>query len=236
VTYAERVLAFVRQHPGLTDREIAGRLQGKGAAQQATNQACRQLERRGLLERRHRSDGLLGNYPRERSPVGALPSSPADTPSFRSPTADRAISSGPPLDLADEVVGVCRVQWLDAGEIGLFGDDVVMPRLGEHPGLYRFRFPQSRDSYVGETVNLRRRLYFYCKPGPTQATNLRMRERFRKARADGHSVLLGVSGHVELEIGGKTVGPDLGDKATRCLLENVAILAERFEGWHMLNL
>ncbi len=59
----ERILALISQEPGLTDREITDRLEGKNAIQQPINQAAHQLKVLGKLVRRHRSDGLIGNYP-----------------------------------------------------------------------------------------------------------------------------------------------------------------------------
>ncbi len=61
-TLAERLLDLLKGSPGLTDRQITDRLVGRGAAQQPINQTCRGLESRGLIARRKRPDGLIGNY------------------------------------------------------------------------------------------------------------------------------------------------------------------------------
>lgn len=68
----ESILSAVLQTPGLTDREIANRLQGPKAPQQPINQAARALEAKGRLVRSRRPDGLLGNYPSKTS----IPDSP----------------------------------------------------------------------------------------------------------------------------------------------------------------
>ena len=63
LTRKERIVFFAIRHPGKTDREIADALDGKSSKQQPTNQACRELERIGKLQRSVREDGLIGNYP-----------------------------------------------------------------------------------------------------------------------------------------------------------------------------
>lgn len=60
---SDQILNHLRTHPGLTDREITDALMGRESPQQHVNQVCRQLDGRGLLVRRHRSDGKIGNYP-----------------------------------------------------------------------------------------------------------------------------------------------------------------------------
>src|SRR5438045_2950998 len=62
-TLKERVIAQVGKLPGLTDREIADRILGLGAAQQSVNQAARALAKSGRIDRCARADGKLGNYP-----------------------------------------------------------------------------------------------------------------------------------------------------------------------------
>ena len=64
--HRDKVLALIQNSPGLTDREIAERLDGKGTPQQETNQVCRSLENEGLLVRekgRRPFDNYIGNYP-----------------------------------------------------------------------------------------------------------------------------------------------------------------------------
>jgi hypothetical protein len=61
-TLAEKIVKLLKHTPGLTDREITDQLNGHSAPQQSINQKCRGLEDRGVLERRKRSDGLIGNY------------------------------------------------------------------------------------------------------------------------------------------------------------------------------
>jgi len=73
-TLKESILALVLSAPGLTDREIANRLLGSRAALQRVNKPARSLAFEGLIARRCRYDGKLGNYP---AAVSQGPSWPA---------------------------------------------------------------------------------------------------------------------------------------------------------------
>ncbi|MBM3549436.1 MAG: hypothetical protein FJX54_21060 [Alphaproteobacteria bacterium] len=64
--HPEDVLALIAQQPGISDREIAGRLLGAAAASSAVNPLCRELANAGLVKRRLRKDALLGNWLAER--------------------------------------------------------------------------------------------------------------------------------------------------------------------------
>lgn len=61
-TMAERICLFLENNPGMTDREIADVIIGQSASQQPINSICRTLTSKGILVRRHRKDGLIGNY------------------------------------------------------------------------------------------------------------------------------------------------------------------------------
>lgn len=84
-TLPERILEVLEISPGLSDREITDTLFGHSASQQPVNQACRKLESRGLLSRRVRPDGRIGNFsakqPRSVAPLAAQPepSAPGDS-------------------------------------------------------------------------------------------------------------------------------------------------------------
>lgn len=67
LTLPDSILAAVATTPGMTDRELADKIQGPASAQQPINQAARALEEKGRLARRRRSDGLIGNYPPDAS-------------------------------------------------------------------------------------------------------------------------------------------------------------------------
>lgn len=61
-TLSERIIKLLEHTPGLTDREITNSLNGHSAPQQPINQQCHTLKGKGILVRRNRSDGLIGNY------------------------------------------------------------------------------------------------------------------------------------------------------------------------------
>lgn len=99
MTLEEQVRRHVADHPGLSDRELTDALGGKGAPQQAVNRACRSLESRGLIARRTRQDGRIGNYP-----TGAVPD----------PTPDPAGVDAPADMLAEDELKRALKAWLEA--------------------------------------------------------------------------------------------------------------------------
>jgi len=62
VTLKDRIITLLKNRDGLTDREITDALLGKNNPQQPVNQACRDLESKGVLRRVIRKDGLKGNF------------------------------------------------------------------------------------------------------------------------------------------------------------------------------
>lgn len=67
-TLVDQIMGLLAKQGGLTDREITDSLRGKGAPQQAVNQAARFMESRRLLSRTKRPDGKIGNYLAGKSP------------------------------------------------------------------------------------------------------------------------------------------------------------------------
>lgn len=62
-TRREGVINLLLKKPGLSDREITNHLEGKKASPQPFNQLCRRLENEGILVRKKRKDGIIGNFP-----------------------------------------------------------------------------------------------------------------------------------------------------------------------------
>ncbi|MFS0871086.1 MULTISPECIES: MarR family transcriptional regulator [Paenibacillus] len=62
MTLKDKIISYLKDKDGLTDREIANGILGLNEPQQAVNQACRALEGKGLIKRENRRDGLIGNY------------------------------------------------------------------------------------------------------------------------------------------------------------------------------
>ena len=61
-TLAEEIVKLLQQKPGLKDREITDILKGHSVHQAPINIRCRELESKGILVRRLRPDGYIGNY------------------------------------------------------------------------------------------------------------------------------------------------------------------------------
>lgn len=62
-TLKQQIIDVLARMPGLTDREITSLIEGAREPQQPVNIVCRDLAAKGILKRRRRDDGLIGNYP-----------------------------------------------------------------------------------------------------------------------------------------------------------------------------
>lgn len=62
LSLSESIQEALKKDSGMTDRELTDVLHGIGAPQQPVNQTCRTLEKKGIVIRRKRHDGLVGNY------------------------------------------------------------------------------------------------------------------------------------------------------------------------------
>ncbi|USG66106.1 winged helix-turn-helix domain-containing protein [Brevibacillus ruminantium] len=62
MTLKDKIINYLKDKDGLTDREIANAILGTNEPQQAVNQACRALVSKGIIKRVNRIDGLIGNY------------------------------------------------------------------------------------------------------------------------------------------------------------------------------
>jgi hypothetical protein len=116
--------------------------------------------------------------------------------------------------------------WQIAGEIRLQDQSLIFARLPEQAGIYRIRFPVTRSVYVGETVNLRRRMQNYRTPGATQSTSIWVNRLLRERLADGELVILEVCTDAVTTRDNSRDGADLSSKTMRVLVENAAILSE----------
>ena len=62
-SFAEKLIALVNKEPGLTDRQLTEILKCKREQTAQVNQEARLLEKRGILVRRRREDGLTSMPP-----------------------------------------------------------------------------------------------------------------------------------------------------------------------------
>jgi hypothetical protein len=122
--------------------------------------------------------------------------------------------------------------WRPLGEVRLKGNALVFPQLTDGPGVYRFRFSgQGTDgSYVGEASQLRRRAYHYARPGPSQATNIRMNAEMREHLVAGGRIEMSVITEAQIEIEGRTAGLNLAEASSRRLVENAVLRGLRETG------
>jgi hypothetical protein len=125
--------------------------------------------------------------------------------------------------------------WQSAGEISIQDQSLIFARLPEHAGIYRIRFPVSRVVYVGETINLRRRMQHYRTPGAKQSTSIWVNRLLRERLANGELVILEVCTDAVTTSDKSRDGADLTSKTMRVLVENAAILSETQAGWSPLN-
>lgn len=61
-TLPEQIIELIGKSPGMTDREITSALRNSSAPQQPVNIAARGLAEKGVVIRKKRHDGLIGNY------------------------------------------------------------------------------------------------------------------------------------------------------------------------------
>jgi hypothetical protein len=62
MTLAEKIFELLKENPGLSDRQITDRLFGVGKPQQPVNITCRNLEKRGVLQRKNIHGSPIDNY------------------------------------------------------------------------------------------------------------------------------------------------------------------------------
>jgi hypothetical protein len=56
------IIRLLEYNPGLSDKEIAHIVKARSESPQYINQKCRYLESEGILQRKKREDGLIGNW------------------------------------------------------------------------------------------------------------------------------------------------------------------------------
>jgi hypothetical protein len=58
----KNIIKLLERQPGLTDRDLAEAIKGRGKSTQYINQTCRALAAQNVLLRQKRSDGRIGNW------------------------------------------------------------------------------------------------------------------------------------------------------------------------------
>ena len=116
--------------------------------------------------------------------------------------------------------------WREVGAITISTAGLVFPHLPEDAGVYRFRFTGAGQDgvYIGEASQLRRRGYHYTRPGPSQATNIRMNAEIRAHLAAGGRVEVSIVTEATIEIdGASSAALDLDAASSRRLVENAVL-------------
>jgi hypothetical protein len=235
VTLKDQVLAVIRQKPGITDSELVLALPGGSSRHQQINQRCRVLVEEGLVCREKRGTARFGNWPTELFASGDDAVLPQVTKA-PSPDVSATDNPGSPMVAVEPTQVTVSFAWHSAGEVTADGKGgLSFPSLHRQPGIYRFRFMTSREVYVGEAVDLRRRMQNYKTPGPSQSTSIWMRQRLEQAHAHNEIVTLDVSTDVRYQSKGIQEVAPLSSKVIRLLTENAALLSERLGGWTVLN-
>lgn len=128
---------------------------------------------------------------------------------------------------AQVLMRVCvSFDWRDAGAITSGVSGLQFPRLPDDAGVYRFRFTgHGRDgAYIGEASQLKRRGYHYTRPGPSQATNIRMNAEMREHLAAGGRIEVSIVTEATIEIDDAASAVlDLNAASSRRLVENAVL-------------
>lgn len=131
-------------------------------------------------------------------------------------------------DSDDEFKMKLKMKWQPIGRVILSNDVLLFPHVDKVPGIYRIRIRYKDNTealYVGETVNLKRRLYNYKNPYKRQQTSWRINEKLVSVLKKGAEVSISIvtsnKGVLDLD---KDTTLDLSSKVVRCLFENAALL------------
>ena len=134
------------------------------------------------------------------------------------------------MDVSEVVRG--NLGWEDIGICSFHEGVITWPKPGRQPAIYKWTFTTGSNQtiYIGECVDLRRRIYQYSKPGPTQPTNQRLNSRIKDILGNGGKVQLSI-----LDMSKIVTDLELSDKFLRRCLENLAILGSTKDGMELLN-
>jgi hypothetical protein len=61
-TIEKSIIQLLERNPGLSDAELAALIKGSRESPQYINQSCRSLVSKGIVSRKKRGDGLIGNW------------------------------------------------------------------------------------------------------------------------------------------------------------------------------
>ncbi|WP_336920686.1 hypothetical protein [Aquipuribacter sp. SD81] len=136
---------------------------------------------------------------------------------------------------------VVRWDWTAVGAIHIAEDGQTLdwPAMPAGAGVYRINLHlgERTRTYIGETDRYARRFRHYDRPGPSQTTNRRMKERLvTLLGVHGGTASVDVATSVSLESDrGPVELSNLPPVFVRRLLENAALCVERARGGEVVN-
>lgn len=132
--------------------------------------------------------------------------------------------------LDSEISVTVRISWMHIGNIEIDRDNkLIFPAVSPVPGLYRFTLEKMERpaSYIGETMDLRRRFQHYRTPGISQQTNVRLNDLLKSHLKTQHPISVSIvidPAFVQIEHDERRL--NIASKAERILAEHAALLAE----------
>ncbi len=238
MTLRDEILALIEERPGITDAEIVRMIPGSKSRHQQVNARCRKLAEEGLIQRIKPSIGAITNLPLTSNQ--GTEGSPRPRVGVKPPPGG-AVGGCPAMPPGVEIRAVSptclgiEFHWQSVGEITLQASTLCFPRLPECAGLYRIRLPVSRSVYVGETINLRRRMQNYRTPGGSQKTSIWVNRLLLERLGKSEPVMLETCTDALTTFDTKPQRADLTSKVMRVMVEHAAILSERHTNWTPLN-
>lgn len=141
--------------------------------------------------------------------------------------------------ISETIELIIKFQWEAIGSVTIdSASGLRFPKVPDVPGLYRFSLsgPTGNAVYIGEAERLARRFQHYRTPGPSQPTNVRIKEIMQSAiRAGGQIAVDIIKANIQIEQNGTLQLIDLSSKVVRCLAENAALLASSGQDVEKLN-
>lgn len=131
-----------------------------------------------------------------------------------------------------------RLGWEAIGHVQVEGQSLRFPRVPREPGIYQFVFRHAgrERMYVGEAVDLARRFQHYATPGPSQTTNLRMRDRALRVVEAGGTMSVSIARDIAIGNNGDAlIGPDLASEFVRRFIENAVLVEALLAGRELIN-
>ena len=190
-TRRERILRLLEHGDGLTDREITDQLEGHSAPQQPINQLCHRMEGQKILVRKKRADGLIGNYliRKGQSPTKIVERKESARP--KEPTQYQDVTH--PHKAGKTLEKIISLGFEQVGRWFWNGDDLdfeITKHAKERDILYAF-VVDGEVKYLGKSIQtLYKRIYLYKNCGPSQRTNIRVRDKLRACLKNGSRVLI----------------------------------------------